>query len=333
MKVKVAVIDSGIELYHEAFKNSHVSGTRIIKRGCCLEKNEDIYDTSGHGTACASMIVSACPYVDIVSIGILDGNGKSNLAALEFALESLINSDVSIINMSLAFNILVDQKLYRILKKLSEQNVTIIASMSNEGNVSYPAAYDNVIGVRAGILEKECGFWFSKSESVQCIMDCVTPVVAVPSNKYIMIPSCNSIAAARLTGIVSKMFWEKKTNKISYETVCDWLYDKALRNEWGESELSTRFRVPEKNDWFVENNDSILNEMYQVIGQYFEKRFSDKQICDIELLTRTGPLKMEMVIPFLEYVKKTMDIKIDYLKVNRYHLLTVGTLVKYIKSL
>lgn len=58
MKVKVAVIDSGIELYHEAFKNSHVSGTRIIKRGCCLEKNEDIYDTSGHGTACASMIVS-----------------------------------------------------------------------------------------------------------------------------------------------------------------------------------------------------------------------------------------------------------------------------------
>ena len=42
---------------------------------------------------------------------------------------------------------------------------------------------------------------------------------------------------------------------------------------------------------------------------------------------------MEMVIPFLEYVKKTMDIKIDYLKVNRYHLLTVGTLVKYIKSL
>ncbi|MFR3948955.1 MAG: S8 family serine peptidase [Ruminococcus sp.] len=79
-------------------------------------KNEDIYDTSGHGTACASMIVSECPYVDIVSIGILDGNGKSNLAALEFALESLINSDVSIINMSLAFNILVDQKLYRIRK-------------------------------------------------------------------------------------------------------------------------------------------------------------------------------------------------------------------------
>ena len=123
-----------------------------------MEKNEDIYDTSGHGTACASMIVSECPYVDIVSIGILDGNGKSNLAALEFALESLINSDVSIINMSLAFNILVDQKLYRILKKLSEQNVTIIASMSNEGNVSYPAAYDNVIEYGPAYLKKNVGF-------------------------------------------------------------------------------------------------------------------------------------------------------------------------------
>ena len=333
MKVKVAVTDSGIELYHEAFKDIHVSGTRIIKKGCCLEKNEDIYDTSGHGTACASMIVSECPYVDIVSIGILDRDGKSNLAALEFALESLINSDVSIINMSLAFNILVDQKLYRILKKLSEQNVTIIASMTNEGNVSYPAVYDNVIGVRAGILEKERGFWFHKGEPIQCIMDCVTPVVAVPQNKYIMIPSCNSIAAARLTGIVGKLLWEKKTNKICYKTLCDWLQNKALRNEWREDEVYTRFRVPEKRNWFVENNDPVLNRMFQVIGQYFQKRFSDKQICDIELLTRKGPLKMEMVIPFLKYVEKTMNIKIDYVKLNRYHLIPVGTLVKYIKSL
>lgn len=82
--------------------------------------------------------------------------------------------------------------------------------MSNEGNVSYPAVYDNVIGVRAGILEKERGFWFHEGEPIQCIMDCVTPVVAVPQNKYIMIPSCNSIAAARLTGIVGKLLWEKR---------------------------------------------------------------------------------------------------------------------------
>lgn len=52
MKVKVVVIDSGIELYHNAFKNIYISGGQVIKRENCWVKSNDIYDTSGHGTAC-----------------------------------------------------------------------------------------------------------------------------------------------------------------------------------------------------------------------------------------------------------------------------------------
>ncbi len=333
MKVKVAVIDSGIESSHNAFKNIHISGGQIIKKGNYLEKNNSIYDVSGHGTACTSMIVSECSHIEIMSIGILDKYGKSNLAVLEFALESLINSDISIINMSLAFDKIVDHNLYRILKKLSEQKVTIIASMSNNGHISYPAVYDNVIGVRAGILEREKGYWFHKSESIQCVVDCVAPVVAVPPNTYIMIPPCNSIATARLTGIVSRFFWESKSSKVSYKNVCEWLQDNALRNEWKEENLYEKFRVPEKCNWFVDNNDPVLTRIFQAICRYFGKSFSDKQLCDIELLTRNGLLEMKKVLPFLKFIEEIMSVKLDYLNINRYHLITIGTLVQYIKSL
>lgn len=333
MKVKVVVIDSGIELYHNAFKNIYISGGQVIKRENCWVKSNDIYDTSGHGTACASMIVSECPYIEIVSIGILDKYGKSNLAALEYALESLINSDVSIINMSLSFGKVIDGNLYRILRKLTKQKVTIIASMSNNGGISYPAIYDNVIGVRAGILEQEGGFWFHKGKQIQCVVDCVAPVVAVPPNTYIMIPSCNSIATARLTGIVSKFFWESKNIKVDYKNVCEWLQETAIRNEWKEENLYERFRVPENCNWFVDNKDPVLTRIFQAICRYFGRSFSDKQICNIELLTKNGPLEMKMVIPFLKYIEKIMNVEIDYLKINRYHLITVGTLAQYIRLL
>lgn len=34
-----------------------------------------------------------------------------------------------------------------------------------------------------------------------------------------------------------------------------------------------KIQSSEKRNWFVENNDPVLNRMFQVIGQYFQKDF------------------------------------------------------------
>lgn len=333
MSVKVAVIDSGIEVNHEVFRKNHVAGNGIVKVHGKWENDRMISDSSGHGTACASVIVNECPDVDILSIGILNSNGRTNLSVLEAALESLIDSDISIINMSLAFNNLVDKKLYQICQKLSGQNITIVASLANRCDESYPAIFDNVIGVQWGILEEENSFWFNTHKSIQCVMDCVASVVAVPSNEYNMIFPCNSIASAKLTGIISKMLWNKHISKINFTSLCNWMQEKAIRNIWDEENLYGRFRAPEKGNWFIADNDPILKKTYITVCKYFRKQLFYNRICDIELLTNKGLLRMEKVIPFLKFIEENMNIKMNYLKINRYHLVTIGTLAKYIKSI
>lgn len=333
MSVKVAVIDSGIEVKHEVFRKKHVTGNGIVKVHGKFENDRMVVDSNGHGTACASVIVNECPDVDIISIGILNPVGRTNLLVLEAALESLIGSDVSVINMSLAFDNLVDKKIYQICQKLSRQNITIVASLANRCDESYPAVFDNVIGVQWGILEKENGFWFNAHKSIQCVMDCAASVVAVPPNEYNMIFPCNSIAAAKLTGIISKMLWKEHISKISFTSLCNWMQKKAMRNSWDEEELYGRFRAPEKDNWFIEDNDLVLKKVYKIVCKYFGKELFYNRICDIELLTNKGLLKMEQVIPFLKVIEKSMNIKMDYLKINRYYLVTIGTLTKYIKSM
>lgn len=332
MNVKVAVIDSGIEMAHKAFKKNHIDGYSVVKDGERWIKNMRVFDINGHGTACASVIVNECPNVEILSIGILDVEGKTNLSALEIALESLIDSGVSIINMSLSFRKLVDGELYRICQRLSERNITLIASLENGCEKSYPAVFDNVIGVRHGVLERENEFWFSKHRQIQCVMDCVAPIVAIPKNKYGLILPFNSIATAKLTGIISRMFYSAQISRIDFNSLCDWLQEKSIRNKWNEVEIYERLRVPERTEWYVDDKDFTLISLYQIVCDFFKKKFEQRSICDIELLTRKGVLNIDQVIPFLTFVEKEMHIKLDYLKINRYHLLTVGTLAQYIRT-
>ena len=333
MSIKVAVIDSGIDVNHEVFRNNRVIDYSAGKVHSRWQGKRIGLDSNGHGTACASVIVNECPNVDIFSIGILDSEGKTKLSVLESALESLICSDVSIINMSLAFDKLVDKKMYQLCQELSRQDITIISSLANKCEESYPAEFDNVIGVQWGILEEENAFWFNKHKTIQCVMDCLTSVVAVPSNEYNMIFPCNSIATAKLTGIISKMLWDEHISKISLTSLYNWLQRKALRNNWNDEETYERFRVPEQGNWFIEDNDPVLKKTYRIVCRYFGKELLCNRICDIELLTNKGLLRTDHVIPFLKFFEKRINKKINYLKINRYHLITIGTLVKYIKSL
>lgn len=55
-------------------------------------------------------------------------------------------------------------------------------------------------------------------------------------------------------------------------------------------------------------------------------------ICDIELLTSRGSLRFEYVYDILSYLESRLNIKINYMTVSRYDMLTVGTLTKFFKE-
>ena len=96
MKPIVVVIDSGID-------------SKIVNNVTMdvLKKGEE--DKCGHGTACAMIIKSIAPKVDIISIPLLDENIEATSIELEKALSFCQEIDCNIINLSLSVTNLLEK--------------------------------------------------------------------------------------------------------------------------------------------------------------------------------------------------------------------------------
>lgn len=105
-----------------------------------------------HGTSCCSILNN---YIDhpgkysLVHIDIMNNNQldiRNFIAALTFCL----NNQVDILCLSIGTTILSNaNKIYPVIKRLSEKGVFIIAASSNANLVTYPAAFEEVMGVVA----------------------------------------------------------------------------------------------------------------------------------------------------------------------------------------
>lgn len=146
-KIKVAIIDSGVKKEHPRFLNDLIIGFGY-ENGCVID---DFYDTNGHGTAVYN-IIRNLENLEIINIKIPEiENGVSDteiIGVLNFISEKV---DVDIINLSLGLSICENlQELYSVCEKLYKKGVILISSFDNAGSMSYPAAFDNVIGVTTG---------------------------------------------------------------------------------------------------------------------------------------------------------------------------------------
>lgn len=140
--LKVAVIDTGVA-EHSAFGKS-VSQTSYV--------NSDDGD-SGHGTAVASLIASRlgiAPDAEILSFQVADASGRTNTYTLAEAIIAASDSGAEVINISMGQSS-PSRLLSAAIEHAREMGAVIVASAGNEGidQVSYPAAYDDVISAAA----------------------------------------------------------------------------------------------------------------------------------------------------------------------------------------
>ena len=146
-KIKVAIIDSGVKKEHPKFFNDSFIGFGY-ENGCITD---DYTDTNGHGTAIYN-IVRNINNVEIINIKVGDiGNGVPDteiIGILNYIYEKI---DVDVINLSLGLSICENlQELYEICDKLCSKGIILVSAFDNAGSISYPAAFDNVIGVTSG---------------------------------------------------------------------------------------------------------------------------------------------------------------------------------------
>lgn len=247
MKIKVAVVDTGIDTHHDYLKNNIVGGVSFASKDGYIIESENYEDQNGHGTACASIIKKEFEDVEIFVVKALDNLGRTNIQILEESLKYILGTDIKIINLSLSvMESELVKDLYQICEDLKNEGKIIICSVANGFELSYPAQFDNVIGVRGFILEDENSIWYNKNYEIQSIVDNNSYLSCDINNSYKLFGKCNSQAAAKLTGIIANLLY--KSPDMRLEDINKKLEKLCRKNNWTMKDLQASKRYPEFKD-------------------------------------------------------------------------------------
>lgn len=200
MVTDVVIIDSGI---NNRFKSRIAGGVNLSGVG----ETNDIQDNIGHGSSVFNLIAKHNSNISAFIIKICDNyNGFSFeklCAALEFILAT--NIECRLINISMGITRLDDySKLHNLIVSLTKKGIVIISSYNNYGLVSYPAGFEEVIGV-------DCSPACTKRDVFEYVEDSIINIRAssayfhaFDSNERKILANGTSYATANLTGMILK---------------------------------------------------------------------------------------------------------------------------------
>jgi thermitase len=142
--IKIAVIDSGIDLAHPAFvgKLAPSSEWKDFVGNDSNPQEVSGGNGYGHGTAVAGVILQVAPQTTILPIRVLEPDGSGDLDDVVLAVDWAIAKGVKVINLSLGTE--VDYKALKdILKVATSRGIVVVASAGNNGKkgLEYPARY------------------------------------------------------------------------------------------------------------------------------------------------------------------------------------------------
>ncbi|MBI9015520.1 MAG: DUF5011 domain-containing protein [Clostridiales bacterium] len=207
--ITVAVLDTGILTSNTDLNNINVSGYNIA------DSNSDYTDYAGHGTGVISVIAAemdnsfgfagVAPECSFKVLKVIDEQGYSTYSDLIRALEYATTLRVDVINMS------VSGRSDSLSLKLAIDNaynsgITIVAAAGNESSttVSFPAAYDNVVGVGA-VNTSGDKMTFSNTGNGLTVVAGGSAMIAT-STDYITSASGTSFASPYVAGLIALMY-------------------------------------------------------------------------------------------------------------------------------
>ena len=143
--VKIAVIDSGIDLKHPAFQGALVGQSDMWDWVDSDATPQDVSGSGsnhgyGHGTAVAGIVLQVAPKAKIMPLRVLDASGEGDTANVIAAIDYAVAHGAKVINLSLGTD--YDKSLDNTIKSATKAGVFVIASSGNtgDGNITYPAS-------------------------------------------------------------------------------------------------------------------------------------------------------------------------------------------------
>lgn len=205
---KVAILDTGIDLWHPALRNN-------IKECRNFTSDGDETDEDGHGTMLAGVIASTCSgsaqgiapgvelYIGKVIRNLTGGATEDLLHGIEWAIT--IRADIICICLTNSSPI---DEIHSVIKKAISRGAFVICAAGNTGTggVGYPARYDECIAV--GAVNKLNHRWIASARGsgvdVVALGERVRSTYPTYKNPTgYSVNSGTSIAASLVTGIVA----------------------------------------------------------------------------------------------------------------------------------
>jgi subtilisin family serine protease len=211
--VRIAIVDSGVAVAHEAFAGAHVSVLDVIS------KPNTVLTTATpeiHGTAIASIIVGhgklqgIAPEVDLLAIRAFrqvdakSGAARSNAFYLSKGISAAINHGVRVINLSLTGP--QDRLVAHTVEQALMSRIAVVAAAGNAGPgapPAYPAAQPGVIAVTATDSTDHLYRYANRGSYVTLAAPGVDILVAQPRGYGYL--SGTSMATAYVSGLAGLM--------------------------------------------------------------------------------------------------------------------------------
>lgn len=153
-RVKIGVIDTGVDFGHPDLSGSLARGINLLNRGAAP------HDDNGHGTHIAGTIAAAnqlkgmigvAPRSIIHPVKAFDYNGSAYVSDIILGIEWCVRNRLNIINMSFGMKNR-SKALLGAVNQAYQAGVVIVASSGNDGkrkSIDYPARYPQTISVGA----------------------------------------------------------------------------------------------------------------------------------------------------------------------------------------
>ncbi len=192
--IKIAIIDSGVDTEREELANIN-----ITKLNSCKDK-------IGHGTAVTALLSYFAKESSFFCYNLFEQNGVVDADELIYALNYITEKEhYDIIHLSCG--VMEDDlnELYIKCKEITDTGTIIVSAYDNEGAISYPAAFDNVIGVD---WSKYCSdgtkYFYVENSAVNILGLGALQKLPWANGDYRYVAGA-SFAAPYISGIVAKM--------------------------------------------------------------------------------------------------------------------------------
>lgn len=322
MLSKVIIIDSGIDLKNDLFTGRVIGGMGIEYKNNKIDINNNCQDFNGHGSSCASIILSVCSNTYFYVIKIIEKKGNTSSELLIKALEKCKDIDIRVICISLAtINPKYYEQIRNICKILNKQGKIIVSSLHNHYNKSAPAVFKSVIGIKGDNFRgQNDSFRYKKNDIIQGIYD-MTPQLALKLNgKYSFFKGtskANALAVGKILNVI------QKTPDMSFEHL-----NQKLEEE------SKYFKLPREQcmiDICSDYEEEMVVKLKILLEKTIKKDVKISELKKYPLMSRVIGLNYNNFYDYLVNISKEFDISFDYKNIKADEVCTIERLISYIK--